>query len=89
MVTVIKFSAEWCGPCRMLAPAFNQMKSEFPFEVQFIDYDVDNSPDQAVRYGITSVPNVVIEKDGSIVEKLVGAKPIVTYKNSINKALIG
>ena len=89
MVTVIKFSAEWCGPCRMLAPAFNQMKSEFGSEVNFVEYDVDNSPDQAVRYGITSVPNVVIEKNGVMLEKLVGAKPIISYKNSINKALVG
>jgi len=88
MVTVIKFSAEWCGPCRMLAPAFEQMKSEFPSGVQFIEYDVDNYPDQAVKYGITSVPNVVIEKDGMLIEKLVGSKPIISYKNSIDRALL-
>jgi thiol-disulfide isomerase/thioredoxin len=63
MVTVKKFSAVWCGPCRALAPVVNEIKGQFS-NVKFEDYDVDTDYDAATQYGIRSVPTVVIEKDG-------------------------
>ena len=63
MVEVKKFSAAWCGPCRMLAPIFENLKPKFG-NVNFINYDVDQQFEEASKYSIRSVPTVIIEKDG-------------------------
>jgi thioredoxin 1 len=86
MVTVKKFSAAWCGPCRALAPVMNEVKSQFS-NVVFEDYDVDVAYDEATKYGIRSVPTVVIEKDGKEVERFAGAAAKMTYVNALNEHL--
>ncbi len=67
MVTVKKFSAAWCGPCRTLAPMMNEVKTQFS-NVKFEDYDVDEAYEEATKYSIRSVPTVIIEKNGVEVE---------------------
>lgn len=86
MVKVKRFTALWCGPCRQLGPVFEQMAVEFP-NVQFETIDVDTSPDPVQRYMITSVPTVIIEKNGQLAERYVGINPKTTYSNKI-KSLI-
>ncbi len=84
MVKVIKFSASWCGPCRMLAPIFDQVRSEIS-GVSFTDVDVDASKDLASQYSISSVPTVIIEKDGVVVNRFSGIKPKFEIVNLINQ----
>ena len=86
MVTVKKFSAAWCGPCRALAPVMNEIKGQFS-NVKFEDYDVDEAYDEATQYGIRSVPTVIIEKDGKEVDRFTGASSKLTYVNAINESL--
>lgn len=86
MVTVKKFSAVWCGPCRALAPVINEIKSNYS-NVKFEEYDVDNEVDEVMRYGITSVPTVIIEKNGQILERLTGLQSKLTYQNVLNEAI--
>ncbi len=86
MVKVKKFSAVWCGPCRALAPVMNEIKSNYS-SVKFEEYDVDNEVDEVMKYGITSVPTVIIEKDGIIVERLTGLQSKLTYQNVLNEAI--
>lgn len=86
MVTVKKFSAVWCGPCRMLAPVMNEIKSKYP-NVKFEEYDVDNEVDEVTKYGVTSVPTVIIEKNGQLHERFTGLQSKITYQNSINEAI--
>ena len=86
MVTVKKFSAVWCGPCRALAPVMNEIKGQFS-NVTFEDYDVDEAYDAATQYGIRSVPTVIIVKDGKEVERFTGASSKMAYVNAINESL--
>ena len=87
MVTVKKFGAEWCGPCRALKPVLEQLKTEYAGKADFIEYDVDNSPEEAVKYSVTSIPLVVVEKDGVVVERFQGLSSKIAYSNAINEAI--
>lgn len=86
MVTVKKFSATWCGPCRALAPVMNEIKGQFS-NVKFEEYDVDNEVDEVMKYNITSVPTVIIEKNGQVLERFSGLSSKVAYINAINEAI--
>ena len=87
MVTVKKFGAVWCGPCRALAPVLEGLKKEFEGKATFIEYDVDNSPNEAVQYSVTSIPLVIVEKDGVVVERFQGLSSKIAYSNAINEAI--
>jgi len=87
MVTIKKFGAVWCGPCRALAPVLEQLKTEYAGKATFIEYDVDNSPEESQKYNVTSIPLVVIEKDGVVVERFQGLTSKMAYVNAINEAI--
>lgn len=86
MVTVKKFSAAWCGPCRALAPIMNEVKTQFS-NVVFEEYDVDVAYEEATKYGVRSVPTVVIEKNGVEVDRFAGLQSKLAYINAINENL--
>jgi thioredoxin 1 len=86
MLTVKKFSAAWCGPCRALAPVMTEIKGQFS-NVIFEEYDVDVAYDEATKYGIRSVPTVIFEKNGVEVERFAGVQSKLTYINSLNENL--
>jgi thioredoxin 1 len=86
MVKVKRFTAAWCGPCKQLSPLFGQLQSEYT-NVLFETIDVDNSPEETQKYMVTSVPTVIIEKDGQTIQRYVGLNPKSTYVNTI-KSLI-
>lgn len=89
MVTVKKFSAVWCGPCRALAPVMQEIKESYKSNsnVEFIEYDVDNEVDEVTKYGVTSVPTIIIEKNGEVVDRFTGLSSKIAYVNSINESL--
>jgi thioredoxin 1 len=86
MLEVKKFSASWCGPCKTLAPTFNEVKNSFS-GVLFSEYDIDDSSDVASQFGIRSVPTVLLVKDGKEVKRIVGANSKMVYENAINENL--
>lgn len=86
MVTLKKFSAVWCGPCRALAPVMNEIKGQFS-NVKFEEYDVDEAYDEATKYSIRSVPTVIIEKDGVEFQRFTGLSSKMAYVNAINESL--
>lgn len=71
----LKFGAVWCGPCKLLEPKLNQIKEEFP-QVTYISVDVDEEPEMVNKYTVTSVPVVILLRDGEEVTRLVGAQLI-------------
>jgi thioredoxin 1 len=68
-IALLDFWAEWCGPCRMMKPVVEELKSEY----KVIEVNVDKDSDMALKYNIRSVPTFVVVKDGQEVERLVGA----------------
>jgi len=86
MVTVKRFSAVWCVPCRQLGTVMNEIKSQVS-GVKFEEYDVDNFPHVAEQYRVTSVPTVIIEKDGMELERFTGLSSKMAYMNAINERL--
>jgi thioredoxin 1 len=86
MVTVKKFSAVWCGPCRALTPVMNEIKGNFS-NVKFEEYDIDEYSDVTEEYGVRSVPTVIIVKDGIEVNRFTGLSSKMAYVNAINEAV--
>lgn len=71
---VVDFWAEWCGPCKMIAPILGEIASEKAGQVTIAKLNVDEHGDIAQRYGVMSIPTLLVFKDGEIVKRLVGAK---------------
>jgi thioredoxin 1 len=86
MLVVKKFSATYCGPCRALTPVMNEIKGQVS-GVKFEEYDVDSFPHVAEQYRVTSVPTVIIEKDGLELERFTGLSSKMAYMNAINERL--
>lgn len=86
MVTVKKFSAVWCGPCRALTPVMNEIKGNYS-NVKFEEYDIDEYSDITEEYGVRSVPTVIIVKDGIEVNRFTGLSSKMAYVNAINESL--
>jgi len=70
---MVDFWAEWCGPCRMIAPYVEQMVEEFKDKALIVKVNVDNCPDIASKFGIRNIPTILFIKDGKVVDKQVGA----------------
>lgn len=87
MVTVKKFFGQWCNPCKALAPTFNEMKQQYAGRVIFESIDVDENAATAQKYGVRSVPTIIIEKDGQEVQRFVGLSSKLAYTNAINESL--
>ncbi len=67
--------AEWCGPCHMIAPVVEEIAGEYEGKLKVCKVNVDNSPDIAARYGIRSIPTLLVFSNGKIVDQVVGAVP--------------
>ncbi|MGL4912544.1 MAG: thioredoxin [Romboutsia sp.] len=74
-VVVVDFFATWCGPCKMLGPIFESLSKEFGNKATFVKVDIDQSLDIANKYRISSVPTMIVFKDGKPVDMLVGFMP--------------
>jgi thioredoxin 1 len=87
MPVLVDFWADWCMPCRMMAPVMEQLAEEFAGKALFGKVNVDENPDVASRYRIMSIPHFLIFKNGTIAEKVVGAVGHDPIANTIKKHL--
>jgi len=81
-ISLVKFSATWCGPCKMMASTIQKVEPEFP-TVKFHDIDVDDFANLAVNYKIRSVPTVIVFKDGEEITRLVGALKVDILRKTL------
>jgi thioredoxin 1 len=72
---VVDFWAEWCGPCRMIAPALEEISVSLGEKVKIVKLNVDENPGVAAKYGIMSIPTLMIFKNGEMASRQVGAAP--------------
>ena len=87
MIEVKKFEASWCGPCKALKPIFENVSQKFGNTVNFSYIDIDEQFEVAQQYHVRSVPTVIIEKNGEVIERFVGVQSELAYTNSINENL--
>lgn len=85
-VSVVDFWADWCGPCKMIAPIFEELSAEIT-NAKFAKVNVDENPSLANTYRIASIPTILIIKNGAPVETLVGFMPLPKLKEAIEKHL--
>ncbi len=84
---LVDFWAEWCGPCHMIAPAIEEVAAEYKGKVTVGKLNVDQHPGIAARYGIRSIPSILLFKDGQVSDQLVGAIPKAKITDMIKRAL--
>ena len=86
-VSVIDFWAEWCGPCRMVAPVIEELSKEYEGKVLVGKVDVDNNYQISMKYGIRSIPTIMIFKNGELFDRHVGTISKAALAEKIEKAL--
>jgi thioredoxin 1 len=84
---LVDFWAEWCGPCRALGPVIESLSEDFAGRVRIAKVDVDANQEVAARYGIRSIPTVILFDKGQIVDTFVGVRPKGDYAAAIERAV--
>ncbi|HAM72814.1 MAG TPA: thioredoxin [Verrucomicrobiales bacterium] len=84
---LVDFWAEWCGPCKMLAPTIDELATEYGEKVKFGKVNIDNDQDLAVQFNIGSIPTILLFKGGQIAGQIVGMGPKKKFKDAIDKLL--
>jgi thioredoxin 1 len=84
---LVDFGAEWCGPCRALAPIVEDLAGEFDGRLKVGTVDIDHCRQVAAEFGIMSVPTIIFFKDGKVVDKVVGLRPKAELKSKIEGLL--
>jgi thioredoxin 2 len=79
--------ADWCGPCRMIAPSIEQLSAEMSGRVRFAKVNIDENPGIATRFGVRSIPTMLVMKAGKEVDRIVGAQPKTEIKRRLESIL--
>jgi thioredoxin 1 len=86
-VVLVDFYADWCGPCRMLAPIVEELAQEMSGKMTVAKVDTDQSVNVAAQFEVTSIPTLILFKDGKIVKRVVGLKDLDSLRKIVNEVL--
>lgn len=86
-VTLVDFYADWCGPCRMIAPIVEELSNELQGQAKIAKLDIENAQKVTSSFGVTSIPTLILFKDGKEVKRIVGLRGKDDLKEMINQAL--
>lgn len=84
---MVDFWAEWCGPCRMVAPALEQLAEEMDGQVRIAKLNVDDNQEIAIQYGVQSIPTFILFKGGEVADRMMGAVPKAAFENFLQRNL--
>ncbi len=84
---LVDFWAEWCGPCKMIAPSIHDLALEYDGKLNVAKLDVDSAPNIAIKYRVSSIPALIFFKDGQPVDQVIGAVPKGALKKKIDAVL--
>ena len=84
---LVDFWAEWCGPCRMLTPVIEQLASSYEGRAKGAKLNVDEAQELAMKYGVRSIPTVILFKGGQVQETYIGVKPQSAYEQGLDTLL--
>jgi thioredoxin 1 len=79
------FWAPWCGPCKMIAPVLEEIDQEMGDKVKIVKLDVDDNQETAAKFGVMSIPTLILFKDGEVVDKVIGFQPKEALAEVINR----
>ncbi len=84
---LVDFWAPWCGPCRMIAPIVEELASENAGSLKVAKVNIDTSPNVATQYGVTSIPTLMVFKNGEVVDRFLGIQPKQRLQEAIEQAI--
>lgn len=84
---LVDFYADWCGPCRALAPELEKLKAKLGDEVRILKVDVDKNPDVSAQFGVRSIPTMILFREGEVLWRNTGAMPAPQIETALNGAL--
>ncbi len=83
----VDFYADWCGPCKIIAPTIEALSEEYAGKIKFVKVNVDDDQQVALKYDIMSIPTAMLFENGNVMDSIVGAFPAATYRQRIERAL--
>ena len=84
---LVDFYADWCGPCKIIAPTMEALSMEYAGKVKFVKLNVDNSQEVSSKYDIMSIPTAMLFEKGEVKDSLIGAYPATAYRQRLDRAL--